>query len=500
MKLFFELIMRGVALDQALKGANVTADEVKTFLESQGEQITPDQLSQQVAERVLEKIVTKLPAAQVDVDAIVTKAVEKVGAMIEEKVAAATRKPHEHIDAAAAPAVIQGKPVGYAKLHKYQQELFDMIIGARRGGQKMSFSVDSNLTDGEIAQIRAARKVAGLAGMKTTVFGGKALAELGRKALDSGSNTGAEWIPTNLADMLHMRMGEITSIADIFDTMTQSSPAEKLPLGTSRPTVYLEATTTGSGTASTPGTDAATMTAKKLIAKVDIQDDTAEDTIVNLMQFVEQALVEALVYAQADAILNGDTTATHMDSDTETVATHHNRAWKGLRRLSLGVSGLYSDLATGGLSAGNMAALIALMGKYGLDAEVERCRIILGVKGTTTWRGQFTDPQTPGAWNTLITGIMPPFLGIRPITESQNRETLNASGVYDGITKTKGCVIIVNGKGFMLSTWKTVDIEVERVASSQKNVLYAKMRKAFTPYETPSATVPVVVIGYNYTA
>lgn len=509
MKLFFELIKKGLPFELACKGADVTAEQVQACLNEQGEEVTAEQLSEAVAAKVLEKLAAKSqheqkPQPAFDSKVLAGEVAASLIPMIDEKIAAATNKQHQHVNpgskglSSGAPAVIPGKPVGYAKLHKYQQQLFDSIIAARKGSREvMDFDID--ITDGEAAEIRSARKRAGLSDAK---INGKSITIFGRKALDSSANDGADWIPTNMASALHLRMGEITSIASIFEQFTQSSKVEDYPVGTTRPTFYLESTTTGSGTESSLRTAKATMTAQKIIGKTDIQDDTSEDSLINLMPLVEQSLAEGAVNCVANVILNGDTTATHMDSDTETVATHANRAWIGLRKYGLNVADLKKDIAAGGISTGNLSALIAMMGKYALQEQAARCRIILGVKGVTSWRSlaQITDPQTPNAWSALISGELPPYLGIPFAIESQHREDLNASGVYDGTTKTKGSIIVVNGANFVLSTYKNITFEVERSASGQKNTIYAKFRKAFTPFETPSATIPTVVIGYNYTA
>lgn len=518
MKLFFELIKNGLNFEQACKGAGVTAEEVKTFLESQGEKITPEQLSEQVAVKVLEKITAQKPAESapaVDAAKLAAEISAAIMPQIDEKIAAATAKTHPHLDTMQpkAPAQIPGKPIGYSKLHKYQQELFDMIIASKRGAKGMDVTreMDISLSENELQEIRMGRKAVGLDQAKIgskdiTIFGNKAFMKQGQKvALDSSSGYGAEYIPTNFADALHVRLGEITSIANIFNQMLQTSATMTVPLLKTRTTIYHETDNALSGTASAPGTGAATVTASNMTGKTDLQDETLEDTeqIINLMPLIEQVLIEDLINARADCILNGDTTATHMDADIEALGAKDWRTnWKGLRRLSLGVSGLYLDMSAAGITIGNLASLIALMGKYAIGPQALKCAMVLGVKGATSYRSMnhIFDPQTQGGYNALLSGELPPFLGVRPIVESLNREVLNASGVQDGVTTTKGCVMVVNGNEFLLSMWKRITIEIERVASTSKHTIYARTRQAFTPYETPSATIPSVVIGYGYTA
>lgn len=501
-KSFLSLVKQGVEYTAAMKAAGMTEAELTPLLAEQ--KVTAAELSQQVAEAVMAKL---SPAATVP--AVQGFTLEQMSAMIDAKLAAfakptpaAAAEPERKFlhgtgeggpAAVDAPGILEGKTLRYKRLHPHEKELVDMIMAGRgEQGGKILLKSNIDLSQSECDEIIEGRRMAGLSQRKTPIFG--------RKALDSGSNTGAEWIPTSLAAALHIRMGEITSILEIFQKWVQQAPIDYYPLGTSRPTFYHTAVTTAPGTESNLGTDKMALTARRFVANTDIQDDTDYDSIINLVPIVQQSLAEAAVNNLVDVILNGDRTGTHMDSDTQTVATHHNRAFYGLRYLALAVAGLKQSFATGDLSLDNLAILAAILGKYAGGDQKQYCRWIVGTKGEKTLLSA-SGLQTfnnAGAAMTLVSGILPNYLGIKFAIESQNREDLNASGVYDGSTKTKGSALLINGNEWVLSTYKEVEFEIARLASACKNTIYTRFRKDFQPFETASATIPTVAIGYNY--
>jgi hypothetical protein len=99
---------------------------------------------------------------------------------------------------------------------------------------------------------------------------------------------------------------------------------------------------------------------------------------------------------------------------------------------------------------------------------------------------------------TILTGELSSFLGIPIITSEKCREDLNASGVYDNSTTTKGSLLLVNLSEFMVGRRRDFTVEVDKDITTQNNILVASFRRAFTPKEVPSATISSVVCGYNF--
>ena len=326
---------------------------------------------------------------------------------------------------------------------------------------------------------------------------------IGAKALTSdGDGTGAEWVPRNLSSELYRRMYLDSQIAQAFLAQEVDMPTDPYdyPLLTTDPTFYINSVENTDGTASEVGTGEFTLTTKTLMALVQFSYKADEDSIVPILPTLQMSLGRAGARALEQAILNGDTTSTHQDSDI-TNAKDVAKAWKGWRKLSLAVSALKVDLSTGGLSRANLLSVLKLLGKYGV-----RTQDILWVVGPKAWNAllgldEVALAYARGAAGTYTSGGPTPApWGGQIVVSEQMRENLNASGVYDGSTTTKGAIIAVNKAGFVLGSRREFMVEVEKNIRSQTHEVVASFRKAFQPVETPSATVPTVAIGYNYTA
>lgn len=323
------------------------------------------------------------------------------------------------------------------------------------------------------------------------------------KAMTStGSNTGDEFVPSDLSGELQRRMYLSSLVYQKMGASEILMPTQPytFPLSTTRPTFYLEATENTATTATDSGTGNVILNARKFMAKVLFSYELDEDSIIPLLPLLQAQLGEAAAATFESCIINGDTTATHMDTDTETVAKHSDRAFKGFRKLALAVTELKADLSTGGITAANWRSLKKKMGKYGVN--IADLLTICGVAGENDFIGltEVVTADKAGANATILTGKLPSIHGVPIITSAWCREDLNASGVDDGVTATKGSIILVNTKQFILGRRREFVVETDRDINTQQTAVVASFRKTMSPIETPSATVPSVVIGYNYTA
>lgn len=325
----------------------------------------------------------------------------------------------------------------------------------------------------------------------------------GSKTLTSvGTNLGDELVPTDLSAELQRRL---YLSSDLYANLAASeidmpSQPYMFPLVTTRPTFYLNTTEGNAATASDPATASITLNAKRLMAKVLFSYELDEDSIVPILPFVQQQLAEAAAATWESVLINGDDSATHQDSDTHLIANAAEKALDGLRYFALAVAGLKKDLATGGLSASNLRTMLKAMGKYGIRKS--DMLFVVGPNGQNDLLG-LTEVLTIdkiGPKATLLTGAIGSLYGVPIITSEANREDLNASGVYDNATTTKGSILLFNKSRFLLGRRRDFTVETDKDISTQLLAVVASFRRAFVPVETPSATVQSVVIGYNYTA
>jgi hypothetical protein len=327
-------------------------------------------------------------------------------------------------------------------------------------------------------------------------------AKMGKALTSTGTATGDEFVPTDLSGELQRRLYLSSNLMAALAGQEIDMPTQpyELPMSTTRPTFYLEATESTAGTESTPGTGKMTLDAKKFMGKVLFSYEVDEDSIIPILPWLQGELALAAAAALESVLINGDTTATHMDSDTHAISKAAEKAWKGFRKLSLAVSALKLDMSTGGISEANLRALKKLMKKYGMN--LNDLMWIVGPMGGNDIGGisSVSTLEKFGPRATILTGEIGAILGIPIITSAAVREDLNASGVYDGSTTTKGSIQLVNKSRFMLGRRREFTVEVDKDIDTQQNKVVASFRKAFSPIETPSADVPACVVGYNYTA
>ena len=349
---------------------------------------------------------------------------------------------------------------------------------------------------------------------KATELGDRMFARagvIGVKALTStGVGTGDEWVPTDLSSVLLRRVYLESVLAQLMMAREIQMPTNpyEMPLSTTRPTFKLNNTENDAASfnngnvdiRSTPGTGKPVLTAKRLMAKVEYSYEAEEDSIIPLLSTIQMLIGEAGAYALETAILNGDTAGTHQDTDTAAISNAAEKSFDGFRKLALANSATKLDMSTGGITRSNLVALKKKGKKY-MRKPSELAWIIsannendvLNLDEVALWKNS-------GQVTTMQSGEIRSFLGIPLVVSEAARDDLNAAGVNDGVTTTKGGIILANLSRFMLGSRRGFTVEVDRDITNQTKFIVASFRKAFTPVEAPSATVPSVVYGYNFTA
>lgn len=325
----------------------------------------------------------------------------------------------------------------------------------------------------------------------------------GGKALTTGSSgNGAELIPSDLSSDLQARMYLESQVAAEFLASEIDMPTAtfKFPMTTTRPNFYVgsEAPDPHGLTESTPGTSEITLDAKKLIGYSEYSYEADEDAIVAVLPIIQEGLASGAADAFEGALINGDTTATHQDSDIHAVSGHSSKLFKGLRKLAL-AGGITKDLSTGNISASNIAAMRKLMLRWGLKPR--DLMLIVGPQGyndiVTLAETLTFDKVGNAAATRILTGEAGSIYGIRIVVSSQVREDLNASGVYDGSVTSKGSMLLVHRPSFIVGVKRGFTVEVDTDKRRQVNQVIASFRRDFVPKETPSASLPFVCLGYN---
>ena len=318
----------------------------------------------------------------------------------------------------------------------------------------------------------------------------------------AGAGTGLEFMNSTISSTLLSRMYMASELAAALTAGEVQMPSNPFtyPLSTTRPVFYV-GSEGGTPTKSDPGTGNLILNAKKLIGQTDYSYEADEDALIAVLPQVLKGLSDSAAEALENAIINGDTAATHQDSDIHAVTAHHAKLFDGIRKLTLAQAALKLSLATGGISTINIGAMRKLLKRWGLNP-----KDLLIVSGVNAYNDLVMLPETLTAEKVgdkatarIFTGMAPNLLGMDIVASAAVREDLNASGVFDNTTTTKGSIFIIHKPSWITGVRRGFTLEQDRDIAKQTKFVVASFRRDFRPIES-LANTKAAVIGYNYTS
>lgn len=322
-----------------------------------------------------------------------------------------------------------------------------------------------------------------------------------RKAMDTATAAeGLEWIPTILSQNYIEKFRLQAKVAALFDDIPMPSNPFKMPYtgGLSASNFYLVGESTSdsptASPASTKATGAQTLTAKKLKARLLWSDEFDEDSIIAILPMLRSELAIAGAEAIEDCLINGDTTATHQDSNV-TETTDRRKIWDGLRDQC--PSGTKVDLGT--FATATLLSILTKMGKYAVNPS--ELAFITGARGYNHLRNLTevltVDKYGPAA--TILNGELGKLAGVPIIVSEYVQENLNATGVYDGSTTDNTIILVVNRRAPIIGTRGGVKLTFLNEGQVDQNQLIMSFRKALAYRWTASSSVTTIGLAYNVT-
>lgn len=324
-----------------------------------------------------------------------------------------------------------------------------------------------------------------------------------KKALDaSTAGEGLEWVPTDFSSELIAKVHLGLKVAALFPVINMPTNPYTLPIEIGDIDSFILAEQTGdsptkvaSGEPAGGWTSSTTFTAKWLGTKVLTSKILEEDSIIAILPLLRQRMTLALVRGEEDIVINGDTTGTHMDSDT-TAANSKRKAFMGLRA-NAKINSYTTDLSS--FNVTNLRAMRAAMGVYGVDPS--QLAIIVGVKGYMKMLGlsEVLTLDKIGANATILKGQMAQFDGSPVIVSEQVRENLNANGVFDNVTTSKTVLHYVYTGGYAIGRRRETIVQLlqEIYAESAQDALLVSERVAVNSL-FPIATNRLTQMGINF--
>jgi len=327
------------------------------------------------------------------------------------------------------------------------------------------------------------------------------------KAVDTATATGgAEWAPTLYSSDLQQEVYNKCVVAPLFPRVPAPRHSWVLPFQPTGGTVYLagEATTDAAAdyTSTTPTSRNSTITSKKLIGRIPWSEEFDEDSVIAAEPLFRTHLVRLMAEHIDSAIMNGDTTATHMDTGKSYTSTSAEAAWDGLRDLAMHtLTSCSTSLAT--FSGDTVMGLTALMEDKFVD-DPGSMVIFTPTKIRGKWftmidnatnKNPVYQRSTPMGDEVVRTGAFMDFYGTPVVSTFTLWSNVNASGIYDGSTKTKSAIICVHRDSFLLTDRKELSlIGYDQPLKGLRNLI-ANWRGSFNCLQ-PS-TVNYAAYGYN---
>jgi HK97 family phage major capsid protein len=373
------------------------------------------------------------------------------------------------------------------------RQLKEAVDIARFSAQIMSGNVDARTSDGE--------SVTNVKNIFDTNYAREVLVPM-TKAFGSSSTNGLEWIPTAISAN-YIAEYELQRLVE-GNFRTVSMPTNPFILPVQKAVTKARTTTEGATmTDASFQTAQLSMTAKKFAEYYVLPEELTEDSIVDLLSIARSEVISAQARAIEAAIVNGDTTGTHMDSDTNGLgASVAEKAWIGLRKLALANSGNGGTLDcntinSGVLSVQHIRKARAQMSKFGVNPS----ELVLFVSpvgySQLLATGEVLTMEKYGPMATINTGALGTFLGIKIVVSQYMRDDLNAAGVYDGVTSTYTGFLLVNKSRFYVGQRAPIYVKAQADLPALDRYLLASYQRKIFVGLPQSASERSVVYGFK---
>ena len=330
------------------------------------------------------------------------------------------------------------------------------------------------------------------------------------RAISDSAGSGAEWVPDFYSSELYEEFYAPAGIDALFPVVEVPAAGAMIVPGitdTIRP--YLKGKVTvdnpANYTGSTPTSTSTTITPQGFAALVRVDDSVVEDSIFALLPELNRRLSRGIRDAYEDAMVNGDTAATHQDTIASWnirsrwgatglgSSADHRRGFIGFRPLAYDRSNTV-DQGSGQTVAKIMEELMGGLGERGVEDAVLIVSPEVFFKKILTDTNLLTVDKA-GIAATLLRGQVAQIAGVPVIVSRWLSADLAATGLYSG-SGAKSGVLAVSRSEFKHYQRRDSIVEMEKEIQNGSYALVATLRR--TMATTSSATSAVVRFGFNW--
>jgi len=303
------------------------------------------------------------------------------------------------------------------------------------------------------------------------------------KSFDSAtSGSGLEFVPTLVASNFIAEYELLKKVQGLFKSLNMPSAVWEVPVQTKVTTARL----VGEGAAATDasfGSDKLTMTAKKFTEYFALPEELDADSAASILSLARADIIESQARSIESAILQGDSSNTHMDSDV-TAADDARKAWKGLRKIALDASSTV-DFTGAGVTKAGLDAMRKKMSKYGVNPNE-----LVYICGPSAYSqmlniDEVTSVDKIGSAASMLTGALSMYRGSPVVVSEFVREDLSDAAVYDGTTTNRTFLLLVNAKRFYMGQRAPIRVMVKQDARPEYDrwQLVSYQRAAFVGHK-----------------
>lgn len=344
----------------------------------------------------------------------------------------------------------------------------------------------------------------------------KALETQGGPTGTGGTAGGLELSRVNvdLSSQLQERLYAESAVASrlIGSEINMPTNPFKLPVVTSRPEFKLqkEATAGGYTNPATTGTQAigtanVTLDTFKLVGVSEYSYEVDEDSVLAILPIITNQLASGAAASFEEAVINGDTTGTHMDTAIPDAgvpggggpainnANIAQRAVDGMVHYAL-VTNTGQDVdVSGALTASKIGALRSALGPYGLNPRDLALIVSIEDYNTLLIQDEVMHSEKYGAQGTIQSGVLPQIFGIDIVPSAAMRTTCADTGVDTG-TGSKSRCSLIHVPSWVVGVRREFTVEVDQDKIAQVNQVIASFRRDFQPI---GGDFPHTVVGTN---
>lgn len=233
-------------------------------------------------------------------------------------------------------------------------------------------------------------------------------------------------------------------------------------------------------------TDEVEKNVKKHMLATSHTDELSEDSIINIMAFLDTDAVIAMAESLESVIINGDTTATAANINTTSVPgtgiqTPDYIAWDGIRHQYLVDFTARGNASGAGLQVTDYEDTLKL-----LDATVrtgkkrkEKCLFIVDdyTESATRTLPELMTRDVAGVDATIWTGEIPPQFGVEVYASGFLARSLATGFIHDTAgNNTKGSIACVHAPYWQYGRKRDVTVELQRYAQASSTVVVVSVR------------------------